>query len=210
MRSLTNKFIVLLLTLTCFSYSFPNSISFLFFIVPSPSSALEAVPLSFSTNAQQYGSLMRSGELPNLVTTTSPLSSPSEGPSPGFLLVKEEPMIEDIFCTIPNSQDVLGDLDSLEDFLQMQTDFKIEPTEPVELNGTEMPMMEPWTWDKPLSSVNMDFDFDSKYSSIEAGAVINSVDPHLVVRAGPHYGLIDENANTGFLLKNESRLGFNL
>ena len=147
--------------------------------------------------------------LPIIVTTNSPiLSEPSLASSdvPVMPIKPEPPLIpiDDIFSTMPSSGDVLGELDSLEDFLQMQTDFKIEPSDPQD--DMSVQMMDGWSWDKPLSSVNMDFDFEAKYS-IENG-IINAVDPHLVVR-GPSYGILDENANTGFGLKAEDHLDFN-
>jgi hypothetical protein len=67
----------------------------------------------------------------------------------------------DLFSSIPTSDDVMGS-NILDELLDMQTDFKIEQPQGDSVDVSEDPM-DPWqaVWEQPLSSVGMDFNFDS-------------------------------------------------
>jgi len=114
--------------------------------------------------------------------------------------IKNEPMspifhLEDIFSVMPAASttgpDSL-DLETLADFLQLQTDcdFKMEEDDSMMEGGAgmetpvggEIPEIDAWNWDKPLSSVSMDFDFGNNniHSQNQHHHLITSMDPHLI------------------------------
>ena len=89
-----------------------------------------------------------------------------------MLSMKLEPMspsmstqqLDDIFSNIPEPPE----LASLEELLDMPTDFKLEANTPeIDLDVSEDPM-DPWNsvpWTQPLTSVGMDFNFDGPEST---------------------------------------------